>query len=126
MDAQQIINRFGRRLFWCALGAVLALSPGTGSADQCTEIGSPCEYQLQSAVTYSGLLTQTPIYFCTAGTAFDKNDAAWQVVNATIQCFSVLEAPVLEVAGNFAGTITNRRLDNKNFQIQICCCPAND
>ena len=76
MDGQRVTGRCGRGLLWCTLGAMLALNPDTASADQCTGIGTPCEYQLQSAVTYNGLQSQTPLYFCTTGTIFDEGEAA--------------------------------------------------
>ena len=39
MDARRIVivRRFGRGLFWCALGATLALGPGAASA-QCSNL----------------------------------------------------------------------------------------
>ena len=125
MDGQRVTGRFGRGLLWCALGAMLALSPDTGSADQCTGIGTPCEYQLQRAVTYNGLQSQTPLYFCTTGTTFDEGEAAWQLIDTITNCFSVIEQIGLE-HGNFTGLVTNWCTDSENFQIQICCCPTND
>jgi hypothetical protein len=42
MDARRIVivGRFGRRLFWCALGATLALGPGAASAQDSGQ--TPC------------------------------------------------------------------------------------
>jgi hypothetical protein len=70
MDEQRITGRFGRRLLWCTLGAMLALSPGTASAagsstDACgqsiTTGLSPdhdCQNQTQTAIPYNGSQTQ--------------------------------------------------------------------
>ena len=114
------------RLAAAVVGATLALGPGTASADQCTEAGSPCEYQVQLAATYNGAQTQTPVYACTAGTTFDEGETAWQLVNTTLQCFSVIEQIGLEGGPVFAGLVTNWCTGSQNFQIQICCCPPID
>ena len=126
MDGQQITGRFGLRLLWCALGVMVAPGPGTALADECADPGSPCNYQLQSAVAYNGWQTQTLIYACTAGTTFDEGDTAWQLINTTSGCFTVTEQFGLEAGPVFNGLITNWCTDSQNFQIQICCCPPID
>ena len=126
MDVQRIIGRFGRRSLRCTLGALLALSPGTASADECADPGSPCDYQLQAAATYNGWQTQTQVYACTAGTTFDEGDTAWQLINTTSGCFTVTEQFGLEAGPVFNGLVTNWCTDSQNFQIQICCCPPID
>jgi hypothetical protein len=126
MIVQRIIGRFGLQLLWCALGAMLALSPDTASADECADPGSPCDYQLQAAATYNGWQTQTPVYACTAGTTFDEGETAWQLIDTTLQCFTVIEQLGLEAGPVFTGLVTNWCTDKENFQIQICCCPPVD
>ena len=75
MNVQRITGRFGRRLLWCTLGAMLALSPGTASAagtttDACTQAGVPlgagntCQNQTQAAVGYNGSQSQGWAYYC--------------------------------------------------------------
>ena len=80
MDVQQIIDRFGHRLLWCTLGAMLALSPDTASAqdgttlDACKQAGveidllglpgSTCQNQTQAPISYNGGQTQGWAYYC--------------------------------------------------------------
>ena len=128
MDARWIVDRFGRGLLWCTLGAVLALGPGTALADKCNQeppVGG-CEYQLQSPIHYTGLQTRSWAYYCSSGTFFEIGQAAWVLIDTPTNTFTVTENIVAETGNNnFDASITNWTLVDHDFEIQICCCNFN-
>jgi hypothetical protein len=74
MDGQRFIIRLGRRQLWCALGALLALSPGTASAqglpgeDPCTGNSHPspipnCQNQVSLPITFNAGQEANIAYF---------------------------------------------------------------
>ena len=131
MDVQRIIGRFGRRLLWCTLGAMLALSPGTalaqagGSTDACGQSGdivegSVCQNQPQAAVGYSGSQTQGWAYYCTdpsyAYLYGGNNGIAWDN-----SCFTELENPFTEGGDQADANFTNWCLDSQALTVTLAC-----
>ena len=98
MDARRIVivGRFGRRLFWCALGATLALGPGAASAqgsllpgkDPCNGNPHPtpipnCQNQVQGPITFGAGGQYNIAYHCDFDTGGHPNfyiyDNGWAV-----------------------------------------------
>lgn len=114
MDGQRITGRVGRRLLWCTLAAMLALSPGMGSAqtstDACSQTSNvpasnDCQNQTQYPVTYSLLQTQSWSYSCTGDHPYFSSLNSGIAWNDT--CFTNTENVVGETGSNFDGDFTN-------------------
>ena len=133
MDVQRIIGRFGRRLLWCTLGAMLALSPGTalaqagGSTDACGQSGdivegSVCQNQPQAAVGYSGSQTLGWAYYCNDPNGAyiyfwaDTNGIAW---NNT--CFTEAENELLESGSKSDANYTNWCISGQSLTVVLAC-----
>ena len=131
MDGQQFIGRFGRRLLWCALGAMLALSPGTASAagsstDACGQspasVYALCQNQTQAAVGYSGSQTLGWAYYCNDPNGAyiyfwaDTNGIAW---NNT--CFTEAENELLESGSKSDANYTNWCISGQSLTVVLAC-----
>jgi hypothetical protein len=131
MDAQRITGGFGRRLLWCTLGAMLALSPGTASAagsstDACGQTGPTagylCQNQTQGAVGYNGSQTQGWAYYCNdpngVYTNFwpDTDGIAW---NNT--CFTEAENYVFEGGEKSDANYTNWCVTTQSLVVVLAC-----
>ena len=132
MDGQRISGRVGRRLLWCTLGAMLALSPGTAVAqagtttDACTQAGLQpdpsitCQNQTQAAVDYNGSQTQGWAYYCNDPTYQwfygGVNGIAW---NNT--CFTEVENPATEGSAKADSSYTNWCLDSQSLTVVLAC-----
>jgi hypothetical protein len=130
MVGPQIIGRFGRRLLWCTLGALLALSPGTASAQNaCGQVapdfvspGDLCQNQTQAAVGYSGSQTQGWAYYCS-----DPNNVYtnfWQGVYGIAfnnTCFTVAENGFFESGSKSDANYTNWCLDSQSLVVVLAC-----
>jgi hypothetical protein len=130
MDARRIVigGRFGRRLLWCTLGALLALGPGatSASADGCSKASvqyPTCQNQVQAPVTYSGLESRQWAYYCGGDHPhfYDANNS-WDFDPAG--CFTALENPAAE-NDNFDGTFTNWCLHDAQVVVTLGCLPFN-
>jgi hypothetical protein len=134
MDARRIVivGRFGRRLFWCALGATLALGPGAASAQDSGN--DPCSntHPLQpipncrnlpiSSLSFRGPATHGLVFSCTGSPGhpyfyhFDNGFA----VNNSSNCWTFAE----EAGGNssqFVGTFTNNCSDIEQLSVALAC-----
>jgi hypothetical protein len=135
MDARRIVivRRFGRRLLWCTLGAMLALSPGTASAqagtttDACTQAGLiadatndfTCQNQTQAAVGYNGSQTQGWAYYCGGDHSFfapGTDGIAWDNT-----CFTETENGFLEGGRKADATYTNWCVSSQSLVVVLAC-----
>ena len=133
MDMQRIIGRFGRGLLWCTLGALLALSPDTASAQSaCGQFGTSgnldpgtlCQDQTQYAVSYTGWQTQGWAYHCS-----DPNNVYTNYWPSTYgiafsnSCFTVAENPVNDAGDQSKAdaNYTNWCVDNQSLTVVLAC-----
>ena len=130
MNVQRITGRFGRRLLWCALGATLALSPGTASAagtttDACTQAGVPlgagntCQNQTQAAVGYNGSQSQGWAYYCGGDHTYfygGTNGIAW---NNT--CFTETENGFFESGNKADADFINWCATGQSLVVVLAC-----
>ena len=132
MIVQRIIGRFGLRLLWCTLGALLALSPGSALAqagtttDACGQSGAypgaTCQNQTQYAVGYNASQTQGWAYYCNDPNNVyiyfwaDTNGIAW---NNT--CFTEAENLVMEGVEKSDANYTNWCIDSQSLTVVLAC-----
>jgi hypothetical protein len=137
MDVQGIVivGRFGRRWLWCALGAMLALGPGTASAqgsgqDPCSNAHpSPipnCQNQVQAPVSYNGLETKGWAFYCGGDRPyFSPIDGAWSIDNSIVSGsgFTGIENPAAETdsLSKMDATFTNWSVDQNNLIVTLAC-----
>jgi hypothetical protein len=148
MDARRIVivGRFGRRLlFWCALGATLALGPGAGSAqtklDACSQSflkpsDNDCQNQVQDQISYNVLESKTWAYYCkgdhpyfaaaNSGVDFGSeinNNKVVGVANKNPQCFSSIENTLFESnnGAKMDGVFTNWCVSSKSLVVALAC-----
>ena len=126
---QRIVRRFGRRLLWCTLGAMVALGPGTGSAQAADACGqsavshpfNDCQNQVQAPISYDGWQTQSWAYYCGGDHphfAEGNDGVAWDN-----SCFTNTENLVKE-NDNFDGDFTNWCLDTQSLVAVLACYEA--
>jgi hypothetical protein len=129
MDARRIVivGRFGRRLFWCALGATLALGPGAASA-QCDNMRKQpipnCENQPQGgSLSLQPKETHGWVFSCTGDHPyfyhFDNGFAVGAVDDGN-NCLTSNE----QAGGNssqFVGSFTNTCGYNVPFSVSLAC-----
>ena len=132
MDARGIVKvrRFGRRLFWRALGATLALGPGAASAQPCNNTIPDCEPLTQPPDPPGGLLSLRPgethgwVFSCTDTTHpyfyhFDNGFVVGAIDDGN-NCIHSTE----EVGGNssqFIGSFTNTCDFTVQFFVGLAC-----
>ena len=130
MDGQRITGRFGLRLLWCTLGALLALSPGAALAQNaCGQIaeelfatGALCQNQTQAAVSYNGSQTQGWAYYCSDPNGVYTN--FWQGVYGiafTNTCFTVAENGFVESGSKSDANYTNWCVTSQSLTVQLAC-----
>jgi hypothetical protein len=121
---QWIVGRFGRRVLWCALGAMPALGPGTArAADACSQSSvswpnNPCQNQVQGPVSYGGWQTQSWAYYCAGDHpyfAIGNNGIAWDNT-----CFTNTENQLKE-NDNFDGDFTNWCIGTQSLVVTLAC-----
>lgn len=131
MDLQGIIGRFGRRLLWCMLGAMLALAPGAASAAsdacgdgtftiKCQPIPN-CQNQVQAPITFNIWQTQGLNYYCVGDHPyFYTSCGAWSLDST--DGWSYTENPIIEVTGSlFSGTFTNWNFSQQQLVVTLAC-----
>jgi hypothetical protein len=148
MDAQRIVivGRFGRRLlFWCALGATLALGPGAASAqgsplpgkDPCGGNSHPtpipnCQNQVQGSITFNAGGQYNIAFNCDFETGghpyFYINDNGWAVAVDPVTaetCFQTTEVSGVERMGGttnfFQGSFTNLCTHDSDLIVTLAC-----
>ena len=128
MDVRRITGRFGHRWLWCALGAPLALSPSTASAQNaCGQLspddpqpGELCQNQTQAAVGYNALQTQEGAYYC-----YDPNGVYIYTWPGTYgiafnnSCFTVAENPDPGDSGESDALYTNWCITGQSLTVVI-------
>jgi hypothetical protein len=148
MDARRIVivGRFGRRLlFWCALGATLALGPGAASAqgsplpgkDPCGGNSHPtpipnCQNQVQGSITFNAGGQYNIAFNCDFETGghpyFYINDNGWAVAVDPVTaetCFQTTEVSGVERMGGttnfFQGSFTNLCTHDSDLIVTLAC-----
>jgi hypothetical protein len=132
MDGQRITGRFGRRLLWCTLGAMLALGPGTASAvgtstDACTQAdiqidsSYTCQNQTQTTITYSGLQSQGWAYYCTGDHPYFPGSNSPPAIAWNNTCFTEVENEFLESGSKEDGSFTNWCTSIQSLTVVLAC-----
>jgi hypothetical protein len=133
MDARRIVivGRFGRRLFWCALGATLALGPGAASA-QCSNTREQpipdCQNQPQGgSLSLRPQETRGWVFSCTGGSDkkhlyfyhFDNGFAVGAVDDGN-NCLTSTEQAGGK-SSQFVGSFTNTCGWTVQFSVALAC-----
>jgi hypothetical protein len=147
MDARRIVivGRFGRRLlFWCALGATLALGPGAASAqgsplpgkDPCGGNSHPtpipnCQNQVQGSITFNAGGQYNIAFNCDFETGghpyFYINDNGWAVAVDPVTaetCFQATESGPENDEGTtnyLQGSFTNLCNHDSDLIVTLAC-----
>ena len=130
MDARRIVivGRFGRRLFWCALGATLALGPGAASAQDSGQtpcLKAPqipnCENQLKSfPQSFQPLASHVLSFSCTDTHPYYYPYSGGFMVVDPDNCWSAIEEPGSS-ANAFIGEFTNNCPDAEQLFVGLAC-----